>query len=84
MISCATRILESKLTKYFQSPDILDPEALHDYYKPVKVNSSTFFENAVSMTRLEVDREWSALGKPVDRDRWYRTLRPPKLHALKP
>ncbi|KAK5267642.1 hypothetical protein LTR96_006970 [Exophiala xenobiotica] len=57
-----------------KSPNILDPEALHDYYEPVKVNSSTFFENAVSMTRLEVDREWSALGKPVDRDQWDMTV----------
>lgn len=49
----------------------MNPSALRDYYKPVKTNASTFFENAVSMTRLEVHLEWAALGKPVDRDQWY-------------
>lgn len=53
-----------------QSPDILDPNAVRDYYAQVKINSSTFFENAVSINRLEIVRMWSALGKPVDRDQW--------------
>ncbi|KAL6249560.1 hypothetical protein RBB50_003413 [Rhinocladiella similis] len=57
-----------------KSPDILNPDALYDYYKPVKVNASSFFENAVSMTRLEVIKEWSALGRPVDRDQWDMTV----------
>ncbi|KAJ9629139.1 hypothetical protein H2204_008928 [Knufia peltigerae] len=57
-----------------KSPNILNPDALHDYYESVKVNGSTFFENAVSMTRSEVVKEWSALGKPVDRDQWDMTV----------
>ncbi|KAJ9000383.1 hypothetical protein HRR94_004961 [Exophiala dermatitidis] len=57
-----------------KSPNILDPEALHKYYEQVPINSSAYFENAVSMTELEVVRQWSALGKPVDRDEWGMTV----------
>ena len=52
------------------SPDIMDPSVLSDYYKSANVSSDTFFRNALSMTRLAVDYEWFALGKPVDRDAW--------------
>ncbi|EXJ92195.1 hypothetical protein A1O3_00745 [Capronia epimyces CBS 606.96] len=57
-----------------KSPNILDPDSLYRYYERVNINSSAFFENAVSMTQLEVAREWSALGKPVDRDQWDMTV----------
>lgn len=55
----------------WQSPNILDPPSLRDFYKDVKVNASTYFENAAAFSTFEVVREWSALGKPVDRDQWY-------------
>jgi endothelin-converting enzyme len=48
----------------------MDPPELSNYYKTVNVNSTTFLDNALSMTRLEVGRMWNALGKPVDRDEW--------------
>ncbi|EXJ93893.1 hypothetical protein A1O1_02286 [Capronia coronata CBS 617.96] len=57
-----------------KSPNIMDPETLFKYYERVNINSSAFFENAVSMTQLEVAREWAALGKPVDRDQWDMTV----------
>ncbi|KAK5044530.1 hypothetical protein LTR84_010741 [Exophiala bonariae] len=57
-----------------KSPNILDPPSLRDYYKDVKVNASTYFENAAAFNTFEVIREWSALGKPVDRDQWDMTV----------
>jgi endothelin-converting enzyme len=53
-----------------QSPDIMDPPSLQEYYRSVDIKSSTFFENTVSMTQLAVSQQWSALGKPVDRNEW--------------
>ena len=49
----------------------MDPPSLHNYYEPVNVSSDTFFANTISMSRFDVGLEWSALGKPVDRDQWY-------------
>jgi endothelin-converting enzyme len=52
----------------------MDPEKLKEYYASVHINSSTYFENAVSMIKQETSEEWSALGKPVDRDQWDMTV----------
>lgn len=60
----------------------MDPPSLKKYYAPVTVNASTYFENAVSMSRFEVDLEWSALGKPVDRNQWFVIYR--VKHSLSP
>ncbi len=38
------------------------------------INSTTYFSNAISITRNEITQEWSALGKPVDRDQWDMTV----------
>ncbi|KAF2028529.1 peptidase family M13 [Setomelanomma holmii] len=57
-----------------KSPDIMEPSVLSAYYKSVNVSSDAFFQNALSMTRFAVDFEWSALGKPVDRDQWGMTV----------
>ena len=57
-------------TNSFQSPNIMDPSSLHDFYSSVGVSPDTFFANALAMDRLDVAREWSSLGKPVDRDQW--------------
>jgi endothelin-converting enzyme len=57
-----------------KSPDITDPKALKDYYKSVKISSATYFDNALSIDRAEVVREWSAVGKPVDREEWGMTV----------
>ena len=48
----------------------MNPSVLLDYYHGVKIDSSTFFLNALSMRRFDVAQEWSSLGKPVDRDEW--------------
>jgi endothelin-converting enzyme len=52
----------------------MDPPSLLDFYHSVNVSSSTFFENAFSMSQLDVRREWASLGKPVDRDAWDMTV----------
>ncbi|KAK4446546.1 putative metalloendopeptidase [Podospora aff. communis PSN243] len=53
-----------------ESPNIMDPESLASYYKKLSINSKTFFDNVVATRAFEVEDEWSALGKPVDRGRW--------------
>ncbi|CBY00824.1 similar to gi/215261233/pdb/3DWB/A Chain A [Plenodomus lingam JN3] len=57
-----------------KSPDIMDPPTLENYYESVNVSSDAFFRNALAMRRFGIDEEWSALGKPVDRDQWDMTV----------
>jgi endothelin-converting enzyme len=57
-----------------KSPDIMDPPTLEEYYETVNVSSDAFFANALAMRRFAVKEEWSALGKPVDRDQWDMTV----------
>jgi endothelin-converting enzyme len=52
----------------------MDPPTLRDYYLSVEISPTTFFANSLSMSRFEVAREWSALGKPVDRNEWGMTV----------
>ena len=60
---------DSMLTK-MQSPNIMDPPSLHQYYSSLNISPTAFFDNALAMNRFDVAREWSSLGKPVDRDEW--------------
>jgi endothelin-converting enzyme len=57
-----------------KSPDIMDPLTLEEYYESVNVSSDAFFANAMAMRRFAVKENWSALGKPVDRDQWDMTV----------
>ncbi|KAJ4286152.1 hypothetical protein N0V90_013501 [Kalmusia sp. IMI 367209] len=57
-----------------KSPDIMDPAKLQKYYSLVNISSETFFTNALSVRQFAVSDEWSALGKPVDRDQWGMTV----------
>jgi endothelin-converting enzyme len=57
-----------------KSPDIMDPTKLQQYYNSVDVNAKEFFGNALSMRQFQVAEEWSALGKPVDREQWDMTV----------
>ncbi|KAI0161414.1 peptidase family M13 [Xylariaceae sp. FL1272] len=52
-----------------KSPDIMDPEALRDYYRGLTITSS-FFNNSLSSNTLSSNKTWDALGKPVDRAEW--------------
>jgi len=53
-----------------KSPDIMNPDSLASFYKKLSVSSNTFFANALSARTFDVNEEWSALGKPVDREAW--------------
>ncbi|KIX02232.1 uncharacterized protein Z518_08171 [Rhinocladiella mackenziei CBS 650.93] len=64
-----------------KSPNIMDAKVLRNFYKQLNITSSTYFDNAVSMSRFYVSREWSALGKPVDRDQWYVDMTVPTVNA---
>ncbi|TDZ38965.1 Endothelin-converting enzyme-like protein [Colletotrichum trifolii] len=57
-----------------KSPDIMDPPSLNKFYESVNVTSDTFFQNALVVSRFAVGYEWSALGKPVDREQWGMTV----------
>jgi endothelin-converting enzyme len=57
-----------------KSPDIMNPPTLVDYYKSVNISSDSFFQNHLTANRFAVEEEWSALGKPVDRDQWGMTV----------
>jgi len=48
----------------------MDPLSLQRHYSSVAISSTNFFGNALAMNQFDVTREWSSLGKPVDRDEW--------------
>ena len=52
----------------------MDPPTLLAYYRSVNITPTNFFSNSLSMSHFEVAREWSALGRPVDRDEWGMTV----------
>lgn len=64
------RLIRQKIGYPSESPNIMDPPALQTYYESVDISPSKFFGNALEMSRFEVSKEWSSLGKPVDRDQW--------------
>ncbi|KAK3380961.1 hypothetical protein B0H63DRAFT_501775 [Podospora didyma] len=51
------------------SPNITDPVALHDHYAGVGIGQS-FFNNSLSLARWKMDKAWSQLGSPRDRQEW--------------
>lgn len=53
-----------------KSPDIRNASLLENYYETVNVSKAAYFNNALSIARSDSLREWSALGKPTDRDEW--------------
>jgi hypothetical protein len=69
LISCLALTIACR-----QSPNIMDPKTLLDYYKSVNINSTTFFANSVSVRRFDEARNWASLGKPVDREEWGMTV----------
>ncbi|KAI1761697.1 endothelin-converting enzyme 1 [Hypoxylon sp. FL1150] len=51
------------------SPNITNPDALQAYYSGLAISDS-FFNNTVASNAREVNRTWSALGKPADHGEW--------------
>lgn len=52
-----------------KSPNILEPKALQDYYAALNT-TDVYFDNAIAQAEFQVNKTWSALGKPTDRDQW--------------
>ncbi|TGJ87311.1 hypothetical protein E0Z10_g1420 [Xylaria hypoxylon] len=61
--------IDQKIGYPTQSPNILNPDALRDYYKGLAITDS-FFNNSLSSSKFSSNQTWSALGKPVDRGEW--------------
>ncbi|KAL6715232.1 hypothetical protein ACLMJK_007496 [Lecanora helva] len=53
-----------------KSPDIRNSSAVAEYYKSLNITKKAFFNNSISIAEFETRREWSALGKPTNRDEW--------------
>lgn len=53
-----------------KSPDIRNASLLENYYQAVNISKAAYFKNALSIASSDTLREWSALGKPTDRDEW--------------
>lgn len=66
-----SNIFSQELPNRYQSPDIMDPAKLREYYNSLEISpSSSFFQNDLAMGKFSVAQEWNSLGKPVDRDQW--------------
>ncbi|KAI1344016.1 endothelin-converting enzyme 1 [Xylariaceae sp. FL0016] len=61
--------IDQKIGYPTASPDIMNPDALRDYYNGLAITKS-FFNNSISSNTWSVNRTWSALGKPVDHGEW--------------
>ncbi|KAK5631306.1 hypothetical protein RRF57_007020 [Xylaria bambusicola] len=61
--------IDQKIGYPTKSPDIMNPDALRDYYKGLVITDS-FFNNSLSSNKFSANQTWSALGKPVDRGEW--------------
>lgn len=61
--------IDQKIGYPTTSPNITDPDALHAYYNGLTISDS-FFNNTLASNTREVNRTWSALGKPVDHGEW--------------
>lgn len=51
------------------SPNIMDPHGLKDYYAGLNI-TNVFFDNVMSISRWRVNQSWRQLGKPVDKNEW--------------
>lgn len=49
-----------------------DPEDLLNYYAGLDI-SDVYFNNSLNMDKLAVNKSWSQLGKPYDRNTWFMT-----------
>ncbi|KAI1187961.1 peptidase family M13 [Nemania serpens] len=61
--------IDQKIGYPTKSPDIMNPDALQNYYTGLVITDS-FFNNSLSSNKFSTNRTWSALGKPVDRGEW--------------
>ncbi|KAL5000245.1 hypothetical protein BDV10DRAFT_40155 [Aspergillus recurvatus] len=53
-----------------KSPNVMDPADVEKYYQSLSISNDTYFENGLAVSRFVVEKEWSELGKPTDRNQW--------------
>ncbi|EYE94245.1 M13 family metallopeptidase [Aspergillus ruber CBS 135680] len=53
-----------------KSPNVMDPSDIEEYYRDLKLSDETFFENQLATAEFQIQRLWSKLGKPTDRNEW--------------
>lgn len=70
-IDKATNIIQ-KIGYPTASPNMTDPEDLLNYYAGLDI-SDVYFNNSLNMDKLAVNKSWSQLGKPYDRNTWFMT-----------
>ncbi|XXG97102.1 hypothetical protein Hte_003397 [Hypoxylon texense] len=61
--------IDQKIGYPTTSPNITNPEALQAYYSGLAISDS-FFNNTLASNAREMNRTFSALGKPVDHGEW--------------
>jgi endothelin-converting enzyme len=62
--------LDQKIGYPTTSPNIMNPDALKDWYAGLSISDS-FFNNTVSRNVYDTKQSWADLGKPVDHGRWF-------------
>ena len=70
---CIVHNIVQKIGYPTRSPEIRNSSLLQEYYESVDISRTKFFDNALSMATFDTNREWSALGKPTNRDEWEMT-----------
>jgi endothelin-converting enzyme len=65
-----------------QSPNIMDPSSLSDYYGSLYVHKTRFFDNVINTRLFGFKLDWGVIGKPVDRSTWYLILFHPILSIM--
>ncbi|EAW09811.1 M13 family metallopeptidase [Aspergillus clavatus NRRL 1] len=53
-----------------KSPNVMDPASIETYYQDLQVSNETYFENEMAAAKFQLQREWSKLGKPTNRNEW--------------
>ncbi|KAK3044150.1 hypothetical protein LTS18_002044, partial [Coniosporium uncinatum] len=56
-----------------QSPNVLDPVQLRDWYANLTLSSDDYFANGLANLKFGSARNWADLLKPTDKARWYMT-----------
>ncbi|KAI8880647.1 zincin, partial [Backusella circina FSU 941] len=53
------------------TPDDRSPKALKEYYNGIIIDSGNYYENQMSGHSWFFKKEWSRVGQPVDKTKWY-------------
>lgn len=66
--------IDQKIGYPTSNPNILDPNALKEYYSEVTISNTTFFANKIQVAQFETRQTWNKLGKPTRHDEWGMTV----------